>query len=165
MLLRAKGKKTYAPEGASYIFCKRKHCHFLYGCYHSQSGPCGSRLLYVLLVWRISDWLRISAATEFLFIVSFKVMWQLVWFFKEKTMRFNSSSLSFNEVIFFFHILEFLANIKNVYLINPTAIPSSPECSYMGPCSVLYASSFQKKSPFSHPRITNPAGTAKQHNF
>lgn len=81
-------------------------------------------------------------------------------------MQFNSSSLPFNEVIFFsLHIFEFLANVKNIYLINPTTIPSSPECSYMGKCSVLYASSFQKKSPFSHPRITNPAGTAKQHNF
>lgn len=30
VLLRAKGKKTHVPEGASYIFCKRKHCHFLW---------------------------------------------------------------------------------------------------------------------------------------
>lgn len=30
VLLRAKGKKTPVPEGASYIFCKRKHCRFLW---------------------------------------------------------------------------------------------------------------------------------------
>lgn len=98
LLLRAKGKKTQVPKGGSYIFCKAKHFHFLCGCYHSQIGPCGGRLLYVLLVLRILYWLRISAFTEFLLMVSFKVMWQLVSFYFVKK---SCDKNPFNKVILF----------------------------------------------------------------
>ena len=92
-------KKLNAPKGASYIFWKRKHFHPLCCGYHSQTGPGGSRLLCVLSVSRISNWLTISAVTEFLLMVSFRVVWQFVLFLKEKTVWFFFSVTWQNRIL------------------------------------------------------------------
>lgn len=57
------------------------------------SVPVEADSLYVLVVSRISNWLRISAVAESLLMVSFKVVCQLVClvlFFKEQTVRLKS---------------------------------------------------------------------------
>lgn len=67
MLLRAKGKKTHAPKGASYIFCKRKHFQFLCDCYHSQIGPSWTVCSFGVEDFKLA--VRVSAVTEFLLMV------------------------------------------------------------------------------------------------
>lgn len=71
--------------------------------------------------------------------------------------------IKINEIIFF-HMTEFLSNVKASYLTNHKTIPFPHEHSYLGRSSQLYADPFQKKSPFPHPQITNLV-TAKLHKL